>query len=142
MPSFSVAAQSFMSNKQLALSAPILGSMYLFGAWASAYAMGLRKNTNARPYWCLALVVMALFSLSYYSYVDDQLWIRMLILNISIALVESLVLFSMFKHYQVIDLLNKIVDFSYDACCEHYLKYVVCNSVARNLGTRYYPSTQ
>ena len=176
VPSFSVAAQSFMSNKQLALSAPILGSMYLFGAWASAYAMGLRKNTNARPYWCLALVVMALFSLSYYSYVDDQLWIRMLILNISIALVESLVLFSMFKHYQGIDLLNKIVDFSYlfycavylcsrnhyfsffkkyrsrhagkfslvadDACCEHYLKYVVCNSVARNLGTRYYPSTQ
>jgi diguanylate cyclase len=37
----------------------------------------------------------------------------MLILNISIALVESLVLFSMFKHYQGIDLLNKIVDFSY-----------------------------
>ena len=113
VPSFSVAAQSLMSNKQLALSAPILGSMYLFGAWASAYAMGLRKNANARPYWCLALVVMALLSLSYYSYVDDQLWIRMLILNISIALVESLVLFSMFKHYQGIDLLNKIVDFSY-----------------------------
>ena len=138
--------------------------------------MGLRKNANARPYWCLALVVMALLSLSYYSYVDDQLWIRMLILNISIALVESLVLFSMFKHYQGIDLLNKIVDFSYlfivlytfvrgiiiflffkkyrsrhvgkfslvadDTCCEHYLKYVVCNSAARNLGARYYPSTQ
>ena len=113
VPSFSVATQSFMSNKQLALSAPILGSMYLFGAWASAYAMGLRKNANARPYWCLALIIMALLSLSYYSYVDDQLWIRMLILNISIALVESLVLFSMFKHYQGIDLLNKIVDFSY-----------------------------
>lgn len=85
----------------------------MFGAWASAYAMGLRKNANARPYWCLALVVMALLSLGYYSYVDDQLWIRMLILNISIALVESLVLFSMFKYYQGIDLLNKIVDFSY-----------------------------
>ncbi len=55
VPSFSVAAQSFMSNKQLALSAPILGSMYLFGAWASAYAMGLRKNAE-----CTSILVFGL----------------------------------------------------------------------------------
>lgn len=136
---------------------------------------GLKKE-----YQCTSILVSCLgrdgFIFTQYSYVDDQLWIRMLILNISIALVESLVLFSMFKHYQGIDLLNKIVDFSYlfycavylcsrnhyfsffkkyrsrhagkfslvadDACCEHYLKYVVCNSAARNLGARYCPSTQ
>ncbi len=113
VPSFSVATQCFMSNKQLALFAPILGSFYLFGAWSSAYAMGLRKTANAHSSGCAILIAITLVLLSYYSYIDDQLWIRMLVLNISIAVVESLVLFSMFKNYQNVDFLNKIVDFSY-----------------------------
>ena len=113
VPSFSLAAQSFMSNSELALSAPLLGGMYLFGAWASAYAMALRKKGHAHSYWCLVLIAIALLLLSYFSYVDNQLWIRMLILNSTIATVESLVLFSIFKNYQNIDIFNKIVDFSY-----------------------------
>ncbi len=60
VPSFSVAAQSFMSNKQLALSAPIFTvCICLVHGGQACAAMGLRKNANARPYWCLALVVMA-----------------------------------------------------------------------------------
>ena len=113
VPSFSLAAQSFMSNSELALSAPLLGGMYLFGAWASAYAMALRKKGHVHSYWCLGLIAIALLLLSYFSYVDNQLWIRMLILNSTIATVESLVLFSIFKNYQNIDIFNKIVDFSY-----------------------------
>lgn len=113
VPSFSVAAQSFMSNQQLALVAPFLGALYLFGAWASAYAMALRKKANAYSYGCVLLIAITLIFLCYYSYVDDQLWVRMLILNLVIATVESLVLFSMFRQYQGVDLLNKIVDFSY-----------------------------
>ncbi|USE84838.1 GGDEF domain-containing protein [Acinetobacter tibetensis] len=113
VPSFSVAAQSFMSNLELALCAPLLGGMYLFGAWASAYAMALRKKAHAHSYWCFGLIVIALLLLSYFSYIDNELWIRMLILNFAIATVESLVLFSIFRHYQDIDIFNKIVDFSY-----------------------------
>lgn len=113
VPSFSVAAQSFMPNVELALYAPVIGAMYFFGAWASAYAMGLRKKANAYSYYCLGLITTALLLLSYFSYVDNELWIRMLILNLTIATVEALVLFSIFKQYQQVDLLNKIVDFSY-----------------------------
>lgn len=113
VPSFSVAAQSFMPNQQLALFAPLLGAMYLFGAWASAYAMALRKNAQAHSLWCLGIIIIALILIGYFAYVDEKLWLRMLILNFSIALVESLVLFSIFKHYKKEDLLNKIVDFSY-----------------------------
>lgn len=113
VPSFSVAAQSVMSNTELALYSPVLGGLYLFGAWASAYAMALRKKAHAHSFWCFGLITIALLLLSYFSYVDNQLWIRMLILNFAIATVESLVLFSIFRHYQDVDIFNKIVDFSY-----------------------------
>ena len=35
VPSFALAAQSFMSNQQLTFSAPVVGGLYLFGAWAA-----------------------------------------------------------------------------------------------------------
>lgn len=47
VPSFSLAAQSFMSNQQLTFSAPLVGGLYLFGAWASTYTMALRKNVSS-----------------------------------------------------------------------------------------------
>lgn len=113
VPSFALGAQSFMSDHMLTLCAPCLGAMYLFGAWSSAYAMALRKNANAHSKFAFILIFSAILLLSYYSSVDDQLWVRMLILNLTIAIVESLVLFSIFENYKQTDLLNKIVDYSY-----------------------------
>lgn len=113
VPSFALGAQSFMSSQILTLFAPCLGAMYLFGAWASAYAMALRKNANAHSRIALILIILAVVLLTYYSSVNDQLWMRMLIVNLTIAIVESLVLFSIFKHYKQTDFLNKIVDYSY-----------------------------
>ena len=113
VPSFALGAQSFMSNHMLTTCAPYLGIMYLFGAWASAYAMALRKNANAHSAIAFILIFSAVLLLAYYSLVNDQLWMRMLILNLTIAIVESLVLFSIFKNYKQTDLLNKIVDYSY-----------------------------
>ena len=113
VPSFALGAQSFMSIQILTLFAPCLGAMYLFGAWASAYAMALRKNANAHSRMALILIILAVALLTYYSSVNDQLWVRMLIVNLTIATVESLVLFSIFRHYKQIDFLNKIVDYSY-----------------------------
>ncbi len=113
VPSFALAAQSFLSNDMLTLCAPCLGAMYLFGAWASAYAMALRKNANAHSKLAFVLIFSAVSFLTYYSLFNDQLWVRMLVLNLTIAIVESLVLFSIFKNYKQTDLLNKIVDYSY-----------------------------
>jgi diguanylate cyclase (GGDEF)-like protein len=113
VPSFSLAAQSFMSNQQLTMTAPFLGGLYLFGAWASAYAMALRKKASSHAFTALLMAMITLGLLVYYSYVDEQLWIRMLILNIAIATIGSLVLRSTFANYQQSDWLNKIVDFSY-----------------------------
>lgn len=113
VPSFALGAQSFMSSQILTLFAPCLGAMYLFGAWASTYAMALRKNANAHSRTALILIILAVVLLTYYSSVNDQLWVRMLIVNLTIATVESLVLFSIFKHYKQTDFLNKIVDYSY-----------------------------
>ncbi|OTG65108.1 GGDEF domain-containing protein [Acinetobacter silvestris] len=113
VPAFSLAAQCLMSGDQLNVAAPVLGGMYLFGAWASAYAMALRKKAHAhsKVAWFLIVILTAL--LSYYSYIDQQLWMRMLILNFGIATVSSLVLVSMFRGYKNNDWLNKIVDLSY-----------------------------
>lgn len=113
VPSFALGAQSFLSNDMLTLCAPCLGAMYLFGAWASAYAMALRKNANAHSKLAFVLIFSAVSFLTYYSLFNDQLWVRMLVLNLTIAIVESLVLFSIFKNYKQTDLLNKIVDYSY-----------------------------
>lgn len=87
--------------------------MYLFGTWASAYAMALRKNAHAHSKIAWILIVMITILLGYYSYVNQQLWMRMLILNLGIAIVGGLVLVSMFRHYKYSDSLNKIVDLSY-----------------------------
>lgn len=113
VPSFALGAQSFLSDEMLTLCAPCLGAMYLFGAWASAYAMALRKNAKAHSKIAFILIISAVLLLGYYSSVNDQLWVRMLILNLTIATVESLVLFSIFKNYKQTNLLNKIVDYSY-----------------------------
>ncbi|MDR0235890.1 GGDEF domain-containing protein [Acinetobacter sp.] len=113
VPSFSLAAQSFMSNQQLTMTAPFLGGLYLFGAWSSAYAMALRKKGSSHALIALLVTMITLGFLVYYSYVDQQLWIRMLVLNIAIATIGSLVLRSTFANYQHSDWLNKIVDFSY-----------------------------
>lgn len=113
VPSFSLASQSFMTNQQLTLTAPLLGCFYLLGAWASAYAMALRKDGNAHNLLAFALIALTLPFMIYFSYVDEQLWIRMLILNLAIATIESLVLPSLFKDYQHRDWLNKLVDYSY-----------------------------
>ena len=113
VPACAVAAQSLMSNQQMTMSSPILGIMYLFGAWASAYAMALRKNAQAHSKLAWALIVMLTALLGYYAFIDEQLWIRMLILNLGVATIQSLVLISMFAHFKYSDRLNKIVDLSY-----------------------------
>ena len=113
VPSFALAAQSFMSNQQLTFSAPVVGGLYLFGAWASAYTMALRKKASAHTLVAFILILITICLLVYYSFVDEQLWMRMLILNLSIATVESLVLVSIFKDDKQSDWLNKLVDYSY-----------------------------
>ncbi|OTG64969.1 GGDEF domain-containing protein [Acinetobacter sp. ANC 4470] len=113
VPAFALAAQCLMSNQQMTMSSPILGIMYLFGAWASAYAMALRKNAQAHSKLAWVLIVIITALLGYYAFVDEQLWIRMLILNLGVAIVQSLVLISMFAHFKQNDWLNKIVDLSY-----------------------------
>ena len=113
VPSFSLAAQSFMSNQQLTFSAPLLGGLYLFGAWASAYTMALRKNASSHTLSAFILIFFTICLLVYYSFVDELLWMRMLILNISIATIESLVLTSIFRDDKQSDWLNKLVDYSY-----------------------------
>ncbi|MDN5625107.1 MAG: GGDEF domain-containing protein, partial [Acinetobacter sp.] len=58
VPSFALAAQSFMSNQQLTFSAPVVGGLYLFGAWASAYAMALRKKASAHTLVAFILILI------------------------------------------------------------------------------------
>lgn len=113
VPAMALAAQSLMTHQQITLSSPIVGIMYLFGTWASAYAMARRKNANAhsRIAWLLIVLITAL--LGYYAWTNEQLWMRVLILNLGIAVVGALVLVSMFRDFKNTDRLNKIVDLSY-----------------------------
>lgn len=113
LPSLALAAQSLMNNAQLTQTSLIAGLFYLSGAWASAYAMALRAKAGHSPKLTLLIIIFTAILLFYFSQVNENLWMRMLCLNLSIACIESLVIKAIIQQMRSASLIDRLVDITY-----------------------------
>ena len=81
---------SLMPNEQLARWTLPLSAMYLFGVWALSHGVALRFGGRAHPRLAGAIMLLTLGLLFYFSQIDDDLWLRLQILNWGLALLITL----------------------------------------------------
>lgn len=94
---FPLGAQSLMSNEQLAHWAVLTGALYMAGVWVISHGMADRYGGSAHPGLALVIAVVTLALLYYFSQVSDQLWLRILILNVAMLLLRALPVRSIFQ---------------------------------------------
>ncbi|ALO39448.1 GGDEF domain-containing protein [Alcaligenes faecalis] len=81
---------SLMPNEQLARWTVPLSAMYLFGVWALSHGVALRFGGRAHRRLAWAIMLITLGLLFYFSQIDDDLWLRLQILNWGLALLVAL----------------------------------------------------
>lgn len=81
---------SLMPNGLLARWTLPLSAMYLFGVWALSHGVALRFGGRAHPRLACAIMLLTLVLLFYFSQIDDDLWLRLQILNWGLALLVAL----------------------------------------------------
>ncbi|MCX5464584.1 GGDEF domain-containing protein [Alcaligenes parafaecalis] len=81
---------SLMPNGLLARWTLPLSAMYLFGVWALSHGVALRFGGRAHPRLAWAIMFITLGLLFYFSQIDDDLWLRLQILNWGLALLVAL----------------------------------------------------
>lgn len=81
---------SLMPNEQLARWTLPLSAMYLYGVWALSHGVALRFGGRAHPRLAGAIVLVTLGLLFYFSQIDDDLWLRLQILNWGLAFLVAL----------------------------------------------------
>lgn len=81
---------SLMPNGLLARWTLPLSAMYLFGVWALSHGVALRFGGRAHPKLAWAIMFITLGLLFYFSQIDDDLWLRLQILNWGLALLVAL----------------------------------------------------
>lgn len=97
LPALPLAAQSVMSNQQMAATSTLLGFFYLVGLWALAQGMARKYGGSAHPRIAAAIGGITLCVLYYFSQVTDQLQVRMLVLNVAMALLLVLGVLSVYR---------------------------------------------
>lgn len=113
LPALPIAVQSMQTNQQLAQTSVVLGCFYLLGLWAIARGMAQRSGGDAYPKIALLISLLALAGLYYFSQVVDDLHVRMLILNIAMALLLLLGVSAVYRHRQAEDIFERILRGSY-----------------------------
>ncbi len=113
LPAIAIAAQSLMTNAQLAQWSVVAATFYLFGIWSVAQGMALRKGGSAHPRIALLISALTLSLLFYYSWIVDNLWIRIMVLNIGIGLIQLLVAPLFLINARKGDKLDKALSISY-----------------------------
>ena len=113
LPSVALAIQMLMTAAQLKLIAPWIAIWYLTGAWAVAHGMLLKANSKSNIFVATTMIVMAMALLLYFKYSDDQLWLRIIIINIAILCLEALALPKIYNLFNKNIGLQKILYFSY-----------------------------
>lgn len=113
LPSVALGAQSLMTNAQLTLTAPWIGILYLGGAWSVAHGMTIKAKAKTNSIASFTIVVLGVLSLFYFAYVDEQLWLRMMTINIVIICLEALAIPSVYFLFRQSSGLVKLLCFSY-----------------------------
>lgn len=113
LPSVALAAQTLMTNVQLKLTAPWFALFYLGGAWAVTHGMLLKANSRLNMFAASLFMIVAMSFLLYFKYIDEQLWPRIVTINIAILCLEALALPKVYALLKRTDLLEKLLCFSY-----------------------------
>lgn len=114
LPAAALMAQSLMNDAQLGAAAPWTAVLYLSGGWCIANGMVLRIGGKGVSVLAGLLVGAATVSgLYYFSRVDDQLWIRVQILTLGMALQQLLAVRYMLTAKASADRLEKWVFWTY-----------------------------
>lgn len=126
IPAFTLAAHSLMDNQQLARWAVVASAGYLLGIWAVARGLALRHNGTAHPKIALAMAAVILSLQFYYSQINDQLWLRIIVLNSGILLMQLTVARQFFSKALKGDKLDKTLAVSYIAIlCYSFMRPIV-----------------
>lgn len=113
LSALALAAQSLMNNQQLAHWSVVAASIYLFSIWAVAHGLALRKGGTAHPKMALLISAITLSLLFYYSQVVDNLWLRIIIANSGLGLIQLLVARLFLTSVATKDVLDKTLSISY-----------------------------
>ncbi len=81
---------SLMPNALLARWTLPLSTMYLVGVWAMSHGVALRFSGRAHTGLAWLLIISTLSLQFYFSVLNDELWLRLLILNTGLALLVAL----------------------------------------------------
>ena len=81
---------SLMPNELLARWTLPLSSLYLLGVWTMAHGVAMRFGGRAHTGWAWLIIILTLGLLFFFSRVDDDLWLRLQILNLGLALLVAL----------------------------------------------------
>ena len=121
-----MAMQSAMTNEDLARWTIVSTPLFIGGAWCAAQGIAKRFKTSAHPKVALVIGMIGLCAIAYYSRIENDLWVRTLILNSCILLVQMLALPSIFLSNKAANawdrcLLWSFVAFSMIICCRIFI---------------------
>nr|WP_277603309.1 GGDEF domain-containing protein [Acinetobacter sp. ANC 3882] len=126
-----------MTNPQLTIAAPFTAVLYLFGSWIGAYAISVKLNTPFKHLPALFLTVFAFIALAYFSYVNPQIWLRLIILNATLGLIGLISIPAVLKYLptsQSFDrwiLIFYLLNVSY-SFCRALINFIFLDSIDRD----------
>jgi diguanylate cyclase (GGDEF)-like protein len=113
LPSAALCVQTLMTNAQLRRVAPWFALFYLGGACAVAHGMFLKANSKINIFLTSFIITTGMVLLLYFTHIDDNLWIRIIIINIAILCLESLAIPTVYLLLKKTYSLEKLLCFSY-----------------------------
>lgn len=113
LSSFGLGAQSLMTNEQLRQTAPWFSLFYLGGVWAVVHGILLKAHSKSNIFIASVLIVVGMALLLYFTHVNEQLWSRIIIINIVILCLEALALPKVYVLFKRTYALEKLLCFSY-----------------------------
>jgi diguanylate cyclase (GGDEF)-like protein len=115
LPAIGLSVQSTMSNQDLGQWAIYIAPLHIAGAWCVGQGIAKRFHVSAHPRIALLIGVSTLLLLFYYSRIEDNLWLRTLMLNAAILFVQLLALFSSFKSARGAGAWDRLLYWSFSA---------------------------
>jgi diguanylate cyclase (GGDEF)-like protein len=97
LPAVLLIAQSGIDNDALARWTFLTTPIYIFGAWCIGHGLALRYHARSYPRLLIAVIVVCTSLLLYFSRIEPNLWLRIIILNSGILVAQVIALPSILR---------------------------------------------
>ncbi|WP_349926580.1 GGDEF domain-containing protein [Acinetobacter sp. A1-4-2] len=111
--SVAFATQTLMTNTQLRLTAPWFAILYIGGVWAVVHGMFLKANAKLNIWISSGLIIAGITLLLYFTYIDENLWSRVVIVSVVVLCLEALALPKVYALFKKTYALEKLLCLSY-----------------------------